>query len=326
MNKPKILQPRRWPDAAEHALNEAFDVTVDPQDRPLNAEQMIAAMQSHDAVAVTVTDKLDAEIIAAGAGGTCQMIANFGVGVNHIDLAAATAAGIPVGHTPGVLVDSTADLAVGLMIAATRRIAEADRWIRTGQWSQGWQSDLLLGTDLSQATVGIVGLGPIGEATVKRLRGFGATILGWNRTPKSLEGVEMVDLEDLFRRCDIVSLHTALTPDTLQIASRKRLASMRSGATLINTGRGALVDEEALIEALSSGRLRAGLDVFESEPLPADHPLFSLDNAVLLPHVGSATFSTRMAMVTRALENLRAGMSGQPLPFCANPEVCGFNG
>jgi glyoxylate reductase len=240
-----------------------------------------------------------------------KVISTISVGVDHIDLAAATAAGIPVGHTPGVLVDSTADLAVGLMIAATRRIAEADRWIRTGQWSQGWQSDLLLGTDLSQATVGIVGLGPIGEATVKRLRGFGATIL---------------DLEDLFRRCDIVSLHTALTPDTLRIASRKRLASMRSGATLINTGRGALVDEEALIEALSSGRLRAGLDVFESEPLPADHPLFSLDNAVLLPHVGSATFSTRMAMVTRALENLRAGMSGQPLPFCANPEVCGFSG
>jgi glyoxylate reductase len=255
-----------------------------------------------------------------------KVISTISVGVDHIDLAAATAAGIPVGHTPGVLIDSTADLAVGLMIAATRRIAEADRWIRTGQWSQGWQSDLLLGTDLSQATVGIVGLGPIGEAAVKRLRGFGATILGWNRTPKSLEGVEMVDLEDLFRRCDIVSLHTALTPDTLQIASRKRLASMRSGATLINTGRGALVDEKALIEALASGRLRAGLDVFESEPLPADHPLFSLDNAVLLPHVGSATFSTRMAMVTRALENLRAGMSGQPLPFCANPEVCGFNG
>ncbi len=254
-----------------------------------------------------------------------KVISTISVGVDHIDLAAATAAGIPVGHTPGVLVDSTADLAVGLMIAATRRIAEADRWIRTGQWSQGWQSDLLLGTDLSQASVGIVGLGPIGEATVKRLRGFGATILGWNRTPKTLEGVEMVDLEDLFRRSDIVSLHTALTPDTLQIASRKRLASMRSGATLINTGRGALVDEEALIEALASGRLRAGLDVFESEPLPADHPLYSLDNAVLLPHVASATFSTRMAMVTRALENLRAGMSGESLPFCANSEVYGLS-
>ena len=136
----------------------------------------------------------------------------------------------------------------------------------------------------------------------------------------------MVDLDDLFARCDIVSLHTALTPETFQIASRERLASMRAGATLINTGRGALVDEEALIEALSSGSLRAGLDVFETEPLPADHPLLSLDNTVLLPHVGSATLSTRMAMVTRALENLRAGMSGEPLPFCANPEVYGLSG
>ena len=254
-----------------------------------------------------------------------KVISTISVGVDHIDLAAATAAGIPVGHTPGVLVDSTADLAVGLMIATTRRIAEADRWMRTGQWSKGWQSDLLLGSDLSQATVGIVGLGPIGEATVKRLRGFGCGILGWNRTPKAIEGVEMVDLDDVFARCDIVSLHTALTPDTVQIASRSRLASMRAGATLINTGRGALVDEAALVEALSSGRLNAGLDVFEAEPLPADHPLLSLDNAVLLPHVGSATFSTRMAMVTRALENLQAGMSGEPLPFCANPEVYGLS-
>ncbi|MGB2418517.1 MAG: 2-hydroxyacid dehydrogenase [Luminiphilus sp.] len=255
-----------------------------------------------------------------------KVISTISVGVDHIDLVAATAAGIPVGHTPGVLVDSTADLAVGLMIAATRRIAEADRWMRTGQWSQGWQSDLLLGSDLSQATVGIVGLGPIGEATVTRLRGFGCGILGWNRTPKTIEGIEMVDLDDLFARCDIVSLHTALTPDTVQIASRERLASMRAGATLINTGRGALVDEAALIEEVSSGRLRAGLDVFETEPLPADHPLLSLDNAVLLPHVGSATFSTRMAMVTRALENLRAGMADEPLPFCANPEVYGLRG
>ena len=254
-----------------------------------------------------------------------KVISTISVGVDHIDLAAATAAGIPVGHTPGVLVDSTADLAVGLMIATTRRIAEADRWMRTGQWFKGWQSDLLLGSDLSQATVGIVGLGPIGEATVKRLRGFGCDILGWNRTPKTIEGVEMVDLDDLFARCDIVSLHTALTPDTVQIASRSRLASMRAGATLINTGRGALVDEAALVEALSSGRLNAGLDVFEAEPLPADHPLLSLDNAVLLPHVGSATFSTRMAMVTRALENLQAGMSGEPLPFRANPEVYGLS-
>ena len=250
-----------------------------------------------------------------------RVISTISVGVDHIDLNAATRAGIPVGHTPGVLVDSTADLALGLMIALTRRIPEADRWMRSGQWSQGWQSDLLLGTDLSDSTVGVVGLGPIGKATVRRLRAFGCRILAWNRSLKEIEGVEIVSLDEVFARSDIVTLHTALTAETTHIASRSRLASMPTGAALINTGRGLLVDERALLEELQAGRLKAGLDVFEVEPLPSDHPFLSLNNVVLLPHVGSATASTRLAMVTRALENLHAGMSGERLPFCANPQV-----
>ena len=250
-----------------------------------------------------------------------RVISTISVGVDHIDLNAATRAGIPVGHTPGVLVDSTADLALGLMIALTRRIPEADRWMRSGQWSQGWQSDLLLGTDLSDSTVGVVGLGPIGEATVRRLRAFGCRILAWNRSLKEIEGVEIVPLDEVFARSDIVTLHTALTAETTHIASRSRLASMPTGAALINTGRGLLVDEKALLEELEAGRLKAGLDVFEVEPLPSDHPFLSLNNVVLLPHVGSATASTRLAMVTRALVNLPAGMSGERLPFCANPQV-----
>jgi glyoxylate reductase len=254
-----------------------------------------------------------------------RVISTISVGVDHIDLNAATRAGIPVGHTPGVLVDSTADLALGLMIALTRRIPEADRWMRSGQWSQGWQSDLLLGTDLSDSTVGVVGLGPIGEATVRRLRAFGCRILAWNRSLKEIEGVEIVPLDEVFSRSDIVTLHTALTAETTHIASRSRLASMPTGAALINTGRGLLVDERALLEELQAGRLKAGLDVFEVEPLPSDHPFLSLNNVVLLPHVGSATASTRLAMVTRALENLHAGMSGERLPFCANPQVYGLS-
>ena len=250
-----------------------------------------------------------------------KVISTISVGVDHIDVAAATRAGIPVGHTPGVLVDSTADLAVGLMLAATRRIAEADRWMRGGHWSQGWQSDLLLGTDLSQSVVGLVGLGPIGEAVARRLRGFGCKILGWNRTPKYIEGVEMVSLDEVFAGSHIVSLHTALTAETTHIADRRRLASMPSGAALINTGRGLLVDEAALIEELRSGRLNAALDVFEQEPLPPQHAFLAMDNVVLLPHVGSATDSTRWAMVNRALENLHAGMAGDRLDYCANPEV-----
>ena len=254
-----------------------------------------------------------------------RVISTISVGVDHIDLNAATRAGIPVGHTPGVLVDSTADLALGLMIALTRRIPEADRWMRSGQWSQGWQSDLLLGTDLSDSTVGVVGLGPIGEATVRRLRAFGCRILAWNRSLKEIEGVEIVSLDEVFARSDIVTLHTALTAETTHIASRSRLASMPTGAALMNTGRGLLVDERALLEELQAGRLKAGLDVFEVEPLPSDHPFLSLNNVVLLPHVGSATASTRLAMVTRALENLHAGMSGERLPFCANPQVYGLS-
>jgi len=164
-------------------------------------------------------------------------------------------------------------------------------------------------------------LGPIGEAVARRLRGFGCKILGWNRTPKHIEGVEMVSLDEVFAGSHIVSLHTALTAETTHIADRRRLASMPSGAALINTGRGLLVDEAALIEELRSGRLNAALDVFEQEPLPPQHAFLAMDNAVLLPHVGSATDSTRWAMVNRALENLHAGMAGDRLDYCANPEV-----
>ena len=253
--------------------------------------------------------------------GQLKVISTISVGVDHIDLLAASRSSIPVGHTPGVLVDSTADLTLALMLAVTRRVAEADRWIRSGHWTDGWQSDLLLGTDISQATIGIVGLGPIGEAVVTRLKGFGCRVLTWNRTPKHVAGTESVELDALFAQSDMVSLHTALTEETTHIANRTRLASMPSGSSLINTGRGLLVDEAALIDEVQSGRLKAGLDVFVNEPLPVDHPFKRLDNVVLLPHVGSATASTRDAMVARAFDNLHAGMAGLRVPFCANPEV-----
>ena len=252
---------------------------------------------------------------------TLRVISTISVGVDHIDLAAATERGIPVGHTPGVLVDSTADLALALMLAVTRRVAEADRWMRAGHWTAGWQSGLLLGTDLSQATVGIAGLGPIGRAVAQRLSGFGCTLLGWNRTPTEIPGMEMVSLDELFERSDVLTLHTALTEDTTHLANRKRLSAMQDGSVLVNTGRGLLVDEAALIEEVSTGRLRAGLDVFEREPLPSDHPFLRLDNVVVLPHVGSATAHTRDAMVQRSITNLLAGMAGDRVPHCANPEA-----
>jgi len=249
-----------------------------------------------------------------------RVISTISVGTDHIDLASAHHCGVPVGFTPDVLVDSTADMAVALMLAVTRRVPEADRFIRNGGWHAGWSTGFFLGTDLSRATVGIIGLGPTGQAVATRLRGFGSRLIGWNRTPRVVEGVELTDLETLFGRADIVTLHTASTPDTYQLVNAARLAAMRDGAILINTARGALVEESALARELASGRLRAGLDVFAEEPLPQDSLLMQLDNVVFTPHLGSATGPTRQAMIERALENLSAGMTEEALPWQVKSE------
>lgn len=317
--KQKCLVALTLPDQIIKRLKARYEVMAWAGPEAMSQQHLSDALTGAHGLLCALSTPLSATLIDHAT--ELKVISTISVGVDHIDIPAATRRGIPVGHTPGVLVDSTADLAVALMLATTRRIAEADQWIRAGQWTRGWQSDLLLGTDIGQATVGLVGLGPIGEAVARRLRGFGCKLVGWNRTPRLIEGVEPMALDQIFEEADVVSLHTALTEETRHIASRERLALMRPGATLINTGRGPLVDEKALIEALDSQRIRAGLDVFYQEPLPADHPFLTLRNVVLLPHVGSATLSTRSAMLNRALENLDAGMSGQPLAWCANPAV-----
>lgn len=317
--KPKCVVGLGLPSDLIHALEDRYEVMAWSETQPMPESILQEWLVDARGLLCALSTPITASLIEQAQ--QLSVISTISVGVDHIDLTAASRAGIPVGHTPGVLVDSTADLTLGLMLAVTRRMAEADRWMRGGHWARGWQSDLLLGTDLSKATVGIVGLGPIGEAVLRRLRGFGCRVLAWNRTAKEIEGAQMVGLDEVFEQSDIVSLHTALTDDTTHIASAARLASMRPGAALINTGRGLLVDEAALIRELSAGRLTAGLDVFTEEPLPASHPLLALDNVVLLPHVGSATTATRLAMVDRAMSNLHAGMTGERLPYCANPDV-----
>ncbi len=317
--KPKCVVAFALPKEMLSSLAEKYEVLPWTEARAIPEAELVNRLRGAQGLLCTLTSPVTPAMIDVA--NRLKVISTISVGVDHIDLPAASRSAIPVGHTPGVLVDSTADLTLALMLAVTRRVAEADRWIRSGHWTDGWQSDLLLGTDISQATIGIVGLGPIGEAVVTRLKGFGCSILTWNRTPKQLSGTEPIALDALFAQSDIVSLHTALTEETSQIASRARLASMPSGASLINTGRGLLVDEAALIDEVQSGRLKAGLDVFINEPLPVDHPFKRLDNVVLLPHVGSATASTRDAMVACAFDNLHAGMAGQRVPFCANPEV-----
>lgn len=315
----KVIVTLPLPEAAMFPLRERFEIIGWSEPTPLPRQTLLDWLRVADGVLCSLTTVLDAEALTAA--GELKVISSISVGVDHIDLGAASRAGIPVGHTPGVLVDSTADMALALMLASTRRIAEADRFVRSGGWNASWSTGFFLGTDISAATVGLVGLGPIGQAVAKRLRGFGASVIGWNRTPREVPGVEPVALDALFERADIVSLHTALVPQTRNLVDARRLGLMRDGATLINTARGGLVDETALAAELGSGRLRAGLDVFATEPLAPASPLLALDNVVLAPHLGSATAATRHAMMERAITNLVAGLFGERLPFCANPAV-----
>ena len=300
------------PQAAKELLSQHAELQCWDIEDAIPVELLTEWLSDADGVLTTLTCPLGADVL--GNAAQLKVISTVSVGVDHIDLDAAARHGILVGHTPNVLTDSTADLALGLMLAVGRRIAEGDALIRAGAWSEGWKPNLLLGTDLSGATVGLVGMGPIGQAVAKRLRGFGCRILAWNRSQRTVEGVEFVDLDALLAASDIVSLHTALTAETQGMVGRSQLSQMKDGAILINTARGALVDEAALSDELRTGRLRAGLDVYTEEPLPNTSALRGLPGCVVLPHVGSATQRTRQAMFQLALANLMAGVTDAELP------------
>jgi len=283
-------------------------------------EQLRASVRDCEGLLCLLTDRIDAELIEASP--RLRVISSCSVGVDHVDLAAASARGIRVGNTPGVLTETTAELAFALMLAASRRVAECDRFVRAGLWTpeRRWQPDMFLGRDLFGATLGVVGLGPIGRAVAARARAFGMHVLGCSRSRREDVDIEQVELAELLVRADVVSLHVALTPQTQGLLDARALARMKRGAILVNTARGGLVDEEALVAALTSGAIAAAaLDVFAGEPLAATSPLMRLDNVVLTPHVGSATTRTRRRMAELAVENLLAGLAGQPLPHCANP-------
>ena len=301
------------PTAIEVELAKHREVRVWREDGPMPKATLLEWLEGARGLLTTLTNLVDLEVLEAGP--LLKVVSTVSVGVDHIDVEAAANLGIKVGHTPGVLTDSTADLALGLMLAVRRRIAEGHALVSDGAWGSEWKPNFMLGQDLSYATVGLIGLGPIAQAVASRLKAFsGIRILGWNRTPKVLPGIEMMPLDALIADSDIVSLHVALTPDTAGLISRGRLAAMRDGATLINTARGRLVNELALAEELIAGRLSAGLDVYSEEPLPSDHPLIGVPNAVLVPHLGSATERTRHAMFELAIHNLVAGVQERDLP------------
>lgn len=311
------LPGTRIRDLVEHSL---VNVWMGPG--LLSAQQLREELVDCAGLICLLTDRVDAALIDAMP--RLEFVSSMSVGVDHIDVAALTARGIPLGHTPGVLVDTTADLAFALLLAAARRLGEADRFIRAGNWrpENAWSPEFFTGKDVSGATLGIVGLGAIGGAVAKRAAGFGMQVLAWNRSPREVPGVEMVELEELLLRSDFVSLHVALCDETRNFLDAEKIRLMKPGAVLVNTARGGLVDEEALAEALGRGQVyAAGVDVFAREPVETDNPLVSHPNVVLSPHLGSATVHTRARMADLAVENALAALAGKPMPHCVNPEV-----
>lgn len=253
-----------------------------------------------------------------------RFVSTMAVGVDHVDVDALTRRGIPLGNTPGVLVDTTADLAMALLLAAARRIPEADGFVRDGCWEPAnpWHPDMFVGKDLAGSTLGIIGLGEIGQAVVRRAQGFGMKVLAWNRTPRRVDGVETVELDDLLSRSDFISVHVALSDDTRDLLDRTAIQRIKPGAVLVNTARGGIVDEHALADALAGGHLfAAGVDVFNREPVEPDNPLLQLPNVVLAPHIGSATRRTRERMASLAADNAVAAIRGERMPHCVNPGV-----
>ncbi len=303
------------------ALAADADVVCWPGEVPPSRDELVALVAGADGILTMLTERVDGPLLDTVP--SLRVVSNMAVGVDNIDVAELTARGIPLGHTPGVLTDATADLTFALILAVARRVLEGDHAVHVGAWTT-WQPDGFLGLELSGATLGVVGTGAIGEAVIRRARGFGLRILATSRTERPIPGVTFVDLDQLLEESDIVTLHLPLSTETRHRIGRAELARMRPGAILVNTARGAIVDEEALVEALTSGVIGgAGLDVYSVEPLPHDSPLLGLPNCVTVPHIGSATRKTRLAMATLAAENVMAGVRGERLPRCANPEVYG---
>jgi glyoxylate reductase len=319
----KVLITRRLPAPLE-PLPELASVEVWPERQPPPYEVLQDKIRTVDGLLCLLTDPIDRPLIEAATN--LKVISQMAVGYDNIDIAAATARQIPVGHTPDVLTDATADFAWALLMAAARRVVEADRLTRANQW-QTWEPDLLLGAEVSGATLGIVGLGRIGQAVARRARGFNMPILYTNqkRCHPELEktlGVEFVDFEHLLQAADFVTIHTPLTPETHHLFSDQQFEQMQRSAVLINTARGAIVDPDALYRALSSRQIAAAaLDVTDPEPIPTDSPLLVLDNLIITPHIASASRQTRAKMARMAIDNLIAGLQGNRPPHCVNPEV-----
>lgn len=324
MTKPKVFVTRVLPQKGLDLIRSIADTDVWQDELPPSYDILRQKVARVDGLVCLLTDRIDSDLIAT-AGGRLRVISQMAVGYDNIDIASATSLGIPVGNTPGVLTDTTADFAFALMMAAARRIVEAENYVKAGMWKT-WGPTLLMGHDIHDATLGIIGFGRIGQAVAKRAQGFNMRVLYYD--PKVEHGivdgyaVERAPLEKLLSESDFVSLHVPLNPQTKHMISEPQLAQMKTTAVLVNTSRGSVVDLNALYEALTNGGIAyAALDVTEPEPILADDPLLSIDNCIVVPHIASSSLASRTKMATMAAANLQAGLLGKRLPHCVNPDV-----
>ncbi|MBI5113239.1 D-glycerate dehydrogenase [Rhodoplanes serenus] len=323
MAKPNVLVTRMVPQENLDRLRERFDVEVNTEDRPLTREELKSKVKGRDAILSMLTDTIDGEILDA-AGPQCRIVANFAVGYNNFDLAAATRRGVVLTNTPGVLDDATATLAFTLLLSVARRIVEADKYVRDGKWT-GWAPLFFIGLDVDGKTLGVAGLGRIGKNMARKAAAFGMKII-YNDVRRDAElettlGARFVDKETLLRESDFLTLHVPLIPETHHYIGEKELAAMKPTAVLINAARGPVVDEKALARALKDKVIwGAGLDVFENEP-KVEPELLGLDNVIVVPHVASGTTETRLNMGRIAVDNIVRVLGGQPPATCVNPDV-----
>ncbi len=324
MFKPRVYVTRQiFPDALD-LIEKSAELEMWPDEEPPSPEQLREALSDVDGAIINVMDRIDAPLFDAAP--KLKVLSQVAVGLDNIDIPEATKRGILVGYTPGVLAKSTADLAFGLLLAVARRVVESDKWVREGNWKISHHPMFWLGAEVNGGTLGILGLGGIGLETAKRGLGFDMKILYHSRTRKrDMEaeyGFKYASLKRVLTESDFLSIHVPLTPETNRFIGEKQLKMMKSTAILVNLSRGPVVDTDALYEALTKGWIAgAGLDVFDPEPVPKDHPLLGLDNVVVLPHIGSASNRSRREMHLLAARNLVAGLKGERLEHCVNPEL-----
>lgn len=323
MPQAKVFVTRQLPEPALSQLKQAVQAEVWPHELPPDRDTLLEKVRGIDGLLCLLTDPIDGALMDA-AGPQLKVISNCAVGVDNIDLQAATTRGIPVGHTPGILTETTADFAFALLMTAARRVAEGDQYVRAGQW-QTWGLTLLLGQDVAGATLGIIGFGRIGQAVARRAIGFNMRVLYYDPPHQPAQPdppAEKVDLAVLLAQSDFISLHTPLNEHTYHLIGADQFNQMKPSAILINTARGPVIDPQALFRALKARRISAAaLDVTDPEPIPPDDALLTLDNLIVTPHIASASRATRGKMAQMAVDNLLAGLADQPLPNCVNPQV-----